>query len=90
MSDDRNRPRFDKLNWLGRAAALGGQAVRLTARALDEGARRAANTLADAEQAFREGRDPNVEDAKILEERNREDGPDGAGRQTADRGRRTA
>ncbi|PSQ82886.1 MAG: hypothetical protein BRD44_06615 [Bacteroidetes bacterium QS_7_67_15] len=88
MSDDRNRPRFDKLNWLGRAAALGGQAVRLTARALDEGARRAATTLADAEHAFREGRDPNVEDAQILDER--EDGPDGAGRQTADRGRRTA
>ena len=88
MSDDRNRPRFDKLDWLGRAAALGGQAVRLTARALDEGARRAANTLADAEQAFREGRDPNVEDAQILDER--EDGPDGPGRRTADRGRRTA
>jgi len=88
MSDDRNRPRFDKLNWLGRAAALGGQAVRLTARALDEGARRAANTLADAEQAFREGRDPNVEDAQILDER--EDGPDGPGRRTADRGRRPA
>ena len=76
----------DRPSWLGRAAALGGTAVRLTARALDEGARRAANTLADVEQAFREGRDPNVEDAKILEERDREDGPDGPDgrRRTAD------
>ena len=69
MSDD--RPRFDQLNWLGRAAALGGTAVRLTANALDEGLQRAATTLADAEKAFREGRDPNVEDAKIIEERRR-------------------
>ena len=61
--------------------------MRLTARVLDEGARRAANTFADAEQAFREGRDPNVEDAKILEECDREDGPDGergGRRRTAD------
>jgi hypothetical protein len=80
----------DRPSWLDRAAALSGTAVRLTARALDEGVRRAANTLADAEQAFREGRDSNVEDAKVLEERDREDGPDGAGRQTADRRRRTS
>ena len=57
-------------DWLDRAAALGGTAVRLAANALDEGVRRAATTLADAEKAFQEGRDPNIEDAKIIEERN--------------------
>ena len=69
MPTDNDRPRFDELNWWGRAAALGGTAVRLTADALDYGARRAATTLADAEKAFHQGRDPNVEDAKILDER---------------------
>ena len=68
MPDD-SRPHFDHLNWLGRAVALGGTAVRLTANAIDQGVQRAATTLADAEKAYREGRDPNVEDAKILDER---------------------
>ena len=90
MSDDRNHSPSDESGWLGRAASLGRAAVRLAADALDEGAKRAATTLADAEKAFHEGRDPNVAEAKILEERDRADGPDGAGRQTADRGRRTA
>lgn len=69
MPNENDRPRFDRLNWWGRAAALGGTAVRLTARALDEGVKRAATTLADAEKAFQEGRAPNVEEAKIIEER---------------------
>jgi hypothetical protein len=83
MPDRDDRPRFDKLNWLGRAAVLGGAAVRLTARALDEGVKRAATTLADAEKAFQEGRDPNVEDAKVIEERDRGD----RGRQGTNDGR---
>ncbi|PSQ84187.1 MAG: hypothetical protein BRD44_01775 [Bacteroidetes bacterium QS_7_67_15] len=90
MSDDRNHAPSDESGWLGRAASLGRAAVRLAADALDEGAKRAATTLADAEKAFHEGRDPNVAEAKILDEGDRKDGPDGSERRTADHGRQTS
>lgn len=59
---------FDRLNLLGKAFFLGGAAVRLTANLIDTVIDRAAGVVAEAERAFREGQDPNVEDAKILEE----------------------
>ena len=61
---------FERLNLLGKAFFLGGTAVRLAANAIDTVVDRAATVVADAEKAFRQGRDPNIEDAKILEERN--------------------
>lgn len=60
--------RFEQEGLLGKAALLSGTAVRLTANLLDRAIERAAATVADAEDAFRRELDPNVEDAKILDE----------------------
>ena len=60
--------RFERAGWLERAALLSGGAVRLTAGLIEAGLERAARTLAEAEHAFRSELDPNVSDAKILEE----------------------
>ena len=59
---------FEQLNMLGRLVCLGGLAARLTTGAIGAAARRAADIYTDAEKAFKEGRDPNVEDARILDE----------------------
>jgi hypothetical protein len=60
--------RFEQAGWLGRVALLGGGGVRLTANLLDKALDRAAKTVVDAEHAFRGELDPNVSDAKIIEE----------------------
>lgn len=59
---------FEDANWLGRAALLGGGAVRLTANVIDSVLKRAAVVAVDAEKAFRGELDPNVSDAKVIEE----------------------
>ena len=59
---------FERLNMLGRLVCLGGLAARLTTGAINAAARRAVNIYTDAEKAFKEGRDPNVEDARIIDE----------------------
>jgi hypothetical protein len=69
MSDPDGRlVEYERLNVLGKALFLGGTAVRLAADAIDATVRRAADIYVDAEKAFQEGRDPNIEDAKILDE----------------------
>lgn len=69
MSDSDDRlVEFERLNVLGKAVFLGGAAVRLAAGAIEGTVKRAADIYLDAEKAFREGSDPNVEDAKIIEE----------------------
>jgi len=73
MSEAEERPEerlveFEQLNMLGRLVCLGGLAARLTTGAIGAAARRAADVYADAGKAFREGRDPNIEDARILDE----------------------
>lgn len=60
---------FERLTLIGKAAFLGGSAVRLAAQAIDGVIGRTADLVAEAEKAFRQGLDPNIEDAKILEER---------------------
>lgn len=67
---DRRIVEFERLNLLGKAFFLGGAAIRLAANAIDAVLEKTADVVADAERAFREGLDPNIEDAKILEERN--------------------
>ena len=59
---------FERLNLLGRAVFLGGSAVRLAAGAIDAVVKRAADIYTESERAFLQGRDPNVEDAKIIDE----------------------
>lgn len=60
--------RYEKLNLLGKAVFLGGAAVRMTANLIDTVIERAADVIVESERAFKQGRDPNVEDAKVLEE----------------------
>lgn len=62
--------RFEQANLTGKAALLGGTAVRFTANLIDKTLDRAANTVAEAEQAFKREVDPTMEDAKILDEWN--------------------
>lgn len=74
MSDERRDPteqwiaRFERESAVGKAALLGGSAVRFTAKLIDRTLERAASTVAEAEAAFRRELDPNMEDAKILDE----------------------
>ena len=60
--------RFEQANLTGKAALLGGTAVRFTANLIDKTLDRAASTVAEAEQAFKREVDPTMEDAKILDE----------------------
>ncbi len=59
---------FERLNTLGKLACLGGFAARFAAGTLHAAARRAVNIYADSAKAFREGRDPNIDDARITGE----------------------
>lgn len=60
--------RFERAGWLERAAMLGGGAIRVTAGAIDRVLDRAAVTVLDTKDAFRKELDPNVSDARIIEE----------------------
>ena len=61
--------RFERSTWLGRVAMLGGGAVRVTANAIDKTLDRTASIWVASEDAFRKEVDPNIVEARILEER---------------------
>ena len=67
-AEERWIARFEGASAAGKALLLGGTAVRLTARLIDGALDRAASTVAESEQAFKRELDPNMEDAKILDE----------------------
>ncbi len=60
--------RYERAGWLERAGLLGGGAVKLAARAIDGALERAASVTVEARDAFQKELDPNVSDARILEE----------------------
>ena len=60
---------FDELNLLGKAVFLGGAAVRATSSLIDAAIDRAVDVVLESEKAFKQGLDPTIEDAKVLEER---------------------
>lgn len=62
---------YRNLNTLGKAVFLTGAAARFAADLIETAVDHAAGMVTDAERAFRQGLDPNVDDAKILEERDR-------------------
>ena len=64
--------RYEQAGPLERLGLLGGAAVRVTANVIDRALDRAASTVAEAEAAFRKEIDPNISEAKILEERKRD------------------
>lgn len=70
MTDNQDRPlvEFERLNLLGKAAFLGGSAVRLAAGLIDSAVHHAAEVYVEAERAFHQGRDRNIEDAKVIDE----------------------
>ena len=64
--------RIDELNWLGKAVFFAGEGVRLTADLIESVIDVAADAYTQAERAFKQGLDPTIEEAKILEEKTRE------------------
>lgn len=66
--DERHIVRFSDLNLLGKAVFLTGAAVRTTAVVIDKVLEKTVDLIEEAERAYHDGRDPNVEDAKILKE----------------------
>jgi hypothetical protein len=72
--DDGER-RIADLNMLGRLVYFAGQTVRVTSDLLDSVIHLAVNTYEEAERAFRQGLDPNVTDAEIIEEHSETDAP---------------
>ena len=60
--------RFENLNLLGKAVFLGGFVTRAASSAIDSAIKATADIVLEAEKAFKQGLDPNVEDAKIIEE----------------------
>lgn len=69
MEESRDRIiEFERLNLLGKALFVSGAAARVTAGLLEKAVDRAADIVTDSERAFRQGRDANIDDAKVLEE----------------------
>jgi len=71
MSDEkhpRRRVNLDDLNWLGKSVYFGGAVMRVTARALDATANRVRHVAARSKEAFERELDPNIDDARVLEE----------------------
>ena len=60
---------FEKLNLLGKAVFVGGVLTRVATKVVDSAIKATADIVVEAEKAFRQGPDPNIEEAKILEER---------------------
>ncbi len=60
--------KFERAGLVGRFGLLAGGAVRLAAAAAETAIDRAASIAVEAQTAFKKEMDPNVSDARILEE----------------------
>lgn len=60
--------RFEQAGVVGRLGLIAGGAVRLAATAAETAIDRAASIAVEAQTAFKKEMDPNVSDARILEE----------------------
>ena len=67
-SPEREHPHFYELNWFGKAVYLGGTALRLSANLVDHTVERATRIVEDSRAAYLREVDPNIEEAKIIEE----------------------
>ena len=61
------------LNWFGKTVYLGGTMLRLTANLVDATADRVSKIAAESKEALDRELDPNVEDARVIEEYSRSD-----------------
>ena len=69
MSDnDKRLVEFEKLNLVGKAIFITGTTFRFVGDLLNSVAETVVEIISDAEKAFVEGSDPNVDEAKIVEE----------------------
>lgn len=70
MSRDRPKERREPhdLNWFGKTVYVGGSMLRFTANLVDAAAERVSKIAAESKQAFNRELDPNIEDARIIEE----------------------
>lgn len=64
----RRRVNLHDLNWLGKTVFVGGAVMRMAANAIDATADRVTTIAAQSRQAFDRELDPNIEDARVLEE----------------------
>lgn len=72
----RRRVNLRDLNWLGKSVFVGGTALRLTANLIESTADRVSSIATRSKEAFERELDPNVEDARILEEYPHPDDPE--------------
>lgn len=56
------------LNWLGKTAYVGGTVLRFTANLVEATAERVSHIAAESKEAFDRELDPNIEDARVIEE----------------------
>jgi hypothetical protein len=70
MSDNspRRRVNLSDLNWLGKSVFVGGTVLRLTANLIESTADRVSSIAAQSKRAFDRELDPNIEDARVIEE----------------------
>lgn len=81
MSDDprpRRRVNLNDLNWLGKSVFVGGTVLRLTANLIESTADRVSAIAARSKEEFNRELDPNIEDARVLDEQARSDESDDA------------
>lgn len=71
-TDDEQR-RIEELNWLGKAVYITGRGVSMTTDLIDSIIDIAADAYVEAERAFKQGLDPLIDDANILEEQSHDD-----------------
>ena len=76
MKQPKKKIDYDRLNLIGKAVYLGGATFRFVSEGIDAVVDRAVDLYLDAEKAFKQGVDPNIEDAKILDERAADQNPD--------------
>ena len=78
MSEDppRRRVNLRDLNWLGTSVFLGGTVLRLTANLIETTADRVSSIAAQSKQAFERELDPNIEEARIIDEYPPEETPE--------------
>lgn len=66
--DGENIIRFGNLNLLGKAVFVSGVLTRVATKVVDSTIKATVDIVTEAEKAFKQGLDPNIEEAKILEE----------------------
>lgn len=80
MSQERPTERREphNLNWFGKTVYAGGTLLRLTANLVDATAERVSKIASESKKAFDRELDPNIEEARVIEEtprRESESGP---------------